>query len=69
MREIENLEAKLRPDWKCWLPIYGVFRIVRHETEIRPSFVKYNGAMDLLYISYQTITAIGTVTYLVDKLR
>ncbi len=67
----ENLETKLKgeSDWKCWLPIYGMFRATRYGSDIRPIFVEDAiSTMGFIYVGYQSAISVATTLYLTYKL-
>jgi len=68
--EPKSLETRLeRPDWKQWLPIYGVYRVLKDAKDNKPNILNPDGAPIIFYgaSAYQAISIVGLIngiTYL-----
>jgi hypothetical protein len=59
----ENLETKLKgeSDWKLWIPIYGMIKVISYGNDRRPTFVEDAiSTMGFVYVGYQSVISQAT---------
>lgn len=59
----ESLERKLgKPDWKQWLPIYGIYQIIKDSHNNKPTMVDERDSAKYWGMTiYQSVSIFGTV--------